>query len=83
MTGPFSETDNCVGTPIKGDTCGVLIRFAPDQIGPVTGALAIDANVAGGRIVISLAGIGSPTGVVTASPGSLDFGTVAIGVVID
>ncbi len=63
MTGPFSETDNCVGTPIKGDTCGVLIRFAPDQIGPVTGALAIDANVAGGRIVISLAGIGSPAGV--------------------
>ena len=77
---PFSETDTCVGAIINsGAGCTISLRFAPDQIGPESGTLAINANVPGGQLLIPVSGAGLAAGIVTASPGNLDFGSVAVG----
>jgi hypothetical protein len=77
---PFSETDNCVNAVVNaGASCDVQVVFTPDQVGPVNGQLSIDANVSDGRISIPLVGTGSAAGFVTALPGSLNFGQVAVG----
>ena len=75
----FGETDNCTNASVNvGATCKINVTFTPDQTGTVTGQITINANVAGGAIVITLSGSGTAAGLVSASPGSLDFGSVQI-----
>jgi hypothetical protein len=76
----FSETDNCsTGAVNAGASCTILVSFTPGQAGDLSGQLTISANISGGQITIPLAGTGSSTGLVTASPGSIDFGQVQVG----
>lgn len=76
----FSEIDNCLNTAVSaGSTCTINVTFSPSQVGSVTGQIVINANVAGGQIAISLSGTASAAGVVTASPGTLNFGQLQIG----
>ncbi len=78
--GDFSETDTCVGVPIaKGATCTLRVTFTPTQAGSRVGALAINANVAGGQVLVALNGTGLATANVTLQPPSLSFGTVQVG----
>lgn len=76
----FSETDNCTTRAVDaGATCAIQVTFTPDHTGSISGQLIIGTNISGGQITIPLAGTGSSAGVVTASPGSLDFGQVQVG----
>ena len=76
----FSEFDNCTSSVLNiGATCAIQVTFVPVGVGSVSGQITISANVAGGQISIPLSGIGMPSGLVTATPGSLDFGQVPIG----
>ncbi|MBS1804974.1 MAG: choice-of-anchor D domain-containing protein [Acidobacteria bacterium] len=77
---PFRESDNCAGKVVnEGASCAIQVTFAPNQAGAVTGELRILANVSGGQIRVALAGTGSQAGPVNVSPGTIDFGQVAIG----
>jgi hypothetical protein len=76
----FSETDNCVNVAVAaGASCTVQVTFTPGQSGSIAGEITVNANVPGGNIAIPLSGIGLSTGLVTALPGSLDFGSVQVG----
>jgi hypothetical protein len=76
----FSETDNCENTAVNaGGSCAIHVSFTPGQTGNLTGQLTINANISGGQISISLSGVGTSSGLVTALPGSLGFGQVQTG----
>ena len=78
--GDFAETDTCVGVAVaRGATCTLRVTFTPTQAGSRVGALAIDANVSGGQVLIGLTGTGLATANVTLQPPSLSFGTVQVG----
>lgn len=79
-TGEFTETDNCVGSPVAaGGSCAVQVVFAPTAAGAATGVLTISANVAGGRATAALSGTGAAAGAVVLTPPSVSFGTVTVG----
>jgi hypothetical protein len=79
-TQDFGEADNCTGAPVNsGGSCVLQVTFTPDQTGGITGQITISLNIAGGEILIPLAGTGAASGVITASPAFLSFGQVAIG----
>jgi hypothetical protein len=76
----FAEADNCAGSVVDaGASCAIQVSFTPGQAGSISGQITINANISGGQITIPLAGTGSAAGLVTASPGNLDFGHVPVG----
>jgi hypothetical protein len=78
--GDFSETDNCLGSSVgSGGTCTIQVAFTPTQAGSRTGQLAINANVPGGQLSVSLDGTGTGPAAVTLSPATVSFGQVAVG----
>jgi phospholipase C len=77
-TGPFQQTNNCVGTIAAGGTCTVNISFKPTAAGPVPGTLTITDNDITGSQTVNLTGSGIN---VTSSVSTLNFGGVAIGAV--
>jgi hypothetical protein len=75
VSGDFSETDNCQGATVAaGATCVIQVTFTPTQTGSRTGALTVNANVAGGAVTVSLNGTGAVSGVMSLSPSTLSFG---------
>ena len=82
MSGDFSETDNCVNEPVAvGATCAIQVAFTPQATGSLSGEMIIYANVYGGQLAIDLTGTGSPTGVLSLTPGSVPFGQVEVGTI--
>ena len=80
--GDFAETDSCVGQPVaKNASCTLKVSFTPVATGSRTASMAIQANVAGGQIVVPLSGTGQATAVVTLLPAGLTFGTQQVGTV--
>jgi hypothetical protein len=79
-SGDFTESDNCAHAIIAGDSCSIQVTFLPTQAGPRTGQLTISGNLHGGSLTESLTGIGISTGSITLSQGSIDFGTVEVGI---
>jgi hypothetical protein len=78
--GDYAETDTCVGqTVAKGASCVVKVSFSPSAAGPRNATMAIEANIAGGEILVPLSGTGLTTGSVTLLPASLTFGNVQVG----
>jgi len=78
--GDFSNTNPCLGIALaKNATCQVKVSFTPTETGARTGALAIQANVAGGQLLVPLTGTGLATASVTLMPSSASFGTQAVG----
>ena len=78
--GDFGETDTCVGVPVaRGAACTLRVTFTPTEAGNRVGALAINANVADGQVLVALNGTGLATANVTLQPPSLSFGTVQVG----
>ena len=81
-TGDFSETDNCLNAIVNaGASCTVQVTFTPTQTGVRAGQLTLDANLSGGQLTVPLGGTGSPSGTITLSPASINFGPVGVGVV--
>ena len=77
---PFSETDNCVNAVVNsGASCDIQVVFTPDQVGSANSNLSINGNVPAGLISVPLVGTGSAAALVTALPGNLNFGQVAVG----
>jgi len=80
MSGDFSETDNCVNSSVAvGSFCTIQVTFTPSAAGSRTGLMTIGVNVAGGQLVVDMSGAGAAAGVVSLTPGSLDFGPVGVG----
>lgn len=76
----FSETDSCsAGVVNAGAACAVQVSFTPGQAGSISGQITISGNIAGGQITIPLSGTGTTPGLITATPGSLNFGEVQVG----
>jgi hypothetical protein len=79
--GDFSESDNCQNVAVNpGASCTIQVTFLPTQIGIRTGALTISANVSGGALTVALTGTGAPSGVISLTPASLNFGNWGVGV---
>jgi hypothetical protein len=74
----FAISNNTCGTSLGvGASCAVSVTFAPMAIGNFNGALTFNDSAVGSPQTVSLQGSG--TGVVSASPTSLNFGTVTYG----
>ena len=75
----FDETDNCTASALNsGASCAIQVTFSPGQPGSISGQITISANIAGGQTTIPLTGTGTDAGLLTTSPGNLDFGQVQV-----
>ena len=80
VSGDFSETDNCQNAIVlAGASCAIQVRFTPTQTGSRTGFLTISANLTGANLTVTLSGTGAPSGVVSLSPATINFGPVPVG----
>lgn len=80
MTGDFSESDNCVNTPVTaGESCAIQVTFTPTRVGSRLGQLMITANLGAGLITVNLSGSGTPAPPVFVAPANIDFGKVQTG----
>jgi phospholipase C len=75
-TGPFQQTNNCVGTIAAKGTCTVNITFTPTAAGAVPGTLTITDNDVTGTQTVPLTGTGIN---LSPSASTLNFGNVPIG----
>ena len=78
ISGDFSQTNNCPASLATGSNCVVQVTFNPILAGTRGGTLVIDDNGSLGGHSISLSGTGLGPAF-TLAPGSLSFGTVAVG----
>ena len=58
VSGPFTQTSNCVGSLAPGASCTVNVTFRPTAAGSATGTLTI-AYAGGGPATVSLSGFGA------------------------
>jgi sugar lactone lactonase YvrE len=71
--GDFSESDHCGSAVAVGATCTLTVKFVPTALGHRTGTLTITDNAGGDSQTVSLAGDGSPAGLILTPP-VIDFG---------
>ena len=71
--GDFSESSNCGTTLAAGNSCNLTVTFLPTALGHRTGTLTITDDAGGNSQTVSLAGDGSPAGLILTPP-VLDFG---------
>jgi hypothetical protein len=71
--GDFSEAGNCGTSVAVGATCTLTVKFVPTALGHRTGTLTITDNAGGDSQTVSLAGDGSPAGLILTPP-VIDFG---------
>jgi hypothetical protein len=75
VTGPFSQTNTCIGTIAANASCTIAVTFAPTVAGSVSGTLTLVDNV--GTQTLGLSGYGNP--LVSFSVNPLAFGQVVVG----
>jgi phospholipase C len=75
ISGPFSQTNNCLGTVKAGASCQINVVFTPVAAGPTFGALTISDSDVGSPQTVGLLGTGLT---ITASTVSLGFGNIPI-----
>ena len=80
-TGDFAETDNCSGRTLggAGQYCAASIRFSPSSTGAKTGVLTVNGTGQGQVATTTLSGNGVSPAALVLEPGSLDFGTITLG----
>ncbi len=79
-TAGYTATNGCGGTLNAFSTCAVVVLFAPSAIGLDAGTLTIQNSASTTPLTIALTGTGTDVQPqLTLTPGSLNFGTVAIG----
>jgi hypothetical protein len=68
----FDVTDNCGGARVAGANCTLFVTFRPTTLGLASSSLAITSNAAGSPHMVTLSGVGIPTGIpvctLTANP---------------
>lgn len=77
--GDFSASSNCSSTLAPGDTCTLTVTFLPTALAHRTGTLTVTDDAGGGSQTVSLAGDGSPAGLILTPP-VLDFGVQSKGI---
>ncbi|HLJ78734.1 MAG TPA: choice-of-anchor D domain-containing protein [Acidobacteriaceae bacterium] len=77
ISGPFILINNC-GPSLQGhSSCALLVAFAPVSTGSATGLLTYEDEYGTKLIQLSGAGIAPPG--ISATPGSIAFGSLAVG----
>jgi hypothetical protein len=66
-------------TLTAGQTTNFSVAFAPQTTGAVSGGVAISSNASNATLSIGLSGSGISTGTLTATPSSLNLGSVQVG----
>ncbi len=77
LTGDFTDATSCGATLAGGQTCAVVLTFAPSQPGSRSGLLSITAGAGTSPAYVTLNGTG--TAILPANNGTLDSGSVPIG----
>ena len=72
----FIQKNNCASSLAPSASCMISVKFRPQVIGALTGAITINDNASGSPQTVSLSGIGTA---VTLLPPSLDFGSQTVG----
>jgi len=62
-----------------GQSLTMSVSFAPTTTGAVTGNVSITSSASTTPLTVTLSGSGVTAGALTASPGSVNFGTVSVG----
>lgn len=78
-SGDFSQTNDCPVPPstlTAGSSCTMQVRFSPNVVGEISGAVTITDTGFGTPHVLALSGTGLPP--VGFSSANLDFGTLAV-----
>lgn len=76
----FSQTNTCVAALAPNSNCSISLSFVPTIAGVESAALNVSDNAPGSPQSAALSGTGvAATSAVTASPGSVDFGSIALG----
>jgi len=75
-TGPFTQTNNCVGNIAPGASCTINITFKPTASGPAPGTLTLTDNDITANQVINMTGFGIS---LSSSVSTLAFGSVPVG----
>ncbi|MEV7969489.1 choice-of-anchor D domain-containing protein, partial [Sphaerisporangium sp. NPDC088356] len=75
VSGDYAQTNNCGTTLAAGASCTVNVTFKPTATGTRTGTLTVASSAPGGPVTVSLTGSGTNGVALTASPGSLSFGS--------
>jgi hypothetical protein len=76
----FVETNNCAATVAVNASCTITLEFKPAAAAAYTATVDVKDNAAASPQTIALSGTGIVNGpVVTLSPASVAFGSVAIG----
>jgi hypothetical protein len=80
ISGDFTETDSCSGASIAPyNQCTLQVVFDPAQPGSRAGTLTLFSNVAGGQILIPLAGTGLASNDIVLTPSTLAFPATPVG----
>jgi hypothetical protein len=77
----FSQTTNCGGTLAVGASCTTTVLFTPTAVATATASLSFASNASNGTQTVALGGTGTagPAPILTVTPASLAFGSVAAG----
>jgi phospholipase C len=75
-TGPFSETNTCVGALQPTKTCQVNVTFSPTAPGPTFGTVVITDDDPSSPQIVNVQGVGAT---LVPSTTALTFGNVALG----
>lgn len=76
----FQKNNICGSTITAGNNCAITSSYSPTVKGPVTASITLVDNAPGSPQSVVLNGIGLISGAdATASPGSIDFGSVVQG----
>jgi hypothetical protein len=62
-----------------GQSTSFTVTFAPTTAGAATGSVTVSSNASNPSLAIGLSGTGAAAGLLSASPTSLSFGSVAVG----
>lgn len=77
VSGPFSQTNTCVGALTPAASCQVNVSFLPTTPGPASGSLTINLGEGGTSQVLSLTG--TATTPLTFFPSQVVFGEQRVG----
>jgi len=75
FTGPFTQTNNCVGSMAPAASCTIAVTFSPISVGSTAGSMTITDNA--GTQTVTLTGNGASP--VTLSSTSMSFGSLVVG----
>ena len=77
ITGDFTQTSSCGESLAGGQTCAIVVAFAPSQPGPRTGLLSITGGTNTTPVLVTLSG--TATAILPVNNGTISSGSVPVG----